>query len=182
MKENIRRETNEKMAKSYWKDFEKSPMFVNLFDDMELATKQSLKNMKTHLESMRDSMIAAGLPASDLKEILDISGVQPIDTTGLGTDYSLKVDGRLVEESKKKNSPVYHLISKNPDSGTFWIYLPEFNGEKGVCFSIGYRDKLDFFLAATYYITPDGKKGIRDTNFRNTLVEFRDMLKQLITK
>ena len=122
------------------------------------------------------------LTLADLKEILDISGVQPIDTTNLGTDYSLKVDCRLVEESKKKNSPVYHLISKNPDSGTFWIYLPEFNGEKGVCFSIGYRDKLDFFLAATYYITTDGKKGIRDTNFRNTLGEFRDMLKQLLTK
>ncbi len=68
---NVKRETNEKMAKSYWEDFEKSPMFLNLFDDMELATTQSLKNMRTHLESMRDSMIAAGLPASDLKEILD---------------------------------------------------------------------------------------------------------------
>ena len=71
MKANIQRETKEEMAKSYWEDFEKTPMFLNLFDDIDKATTQSLTNMKVQLEGLRKSMASAGLPASDLKEILD---------------------------------------------------------------------------------------------------------------
>lgn len=114
MKGNVHREYNEKMAKSYWEDFEKSPMFVNLFDDMELATKQSLNNMKTHLESMRDSMIAAGLPASDLKEILDkinqvekeleernpFSGLKSLGAIMFGTGGDSTVSRKEFKEAK----------------------------------------------------------------------------------
>ena len=57
--------------KLQWRDFETSSIFLNIFEDLEKSTPQALRNMSVQLDSLRESMIAAGLPASDLKEILD---------------------------------------------------------------------------------------------------------------
>lgn len=67
----IKDDTQKELMKLQWRDFETSSIFLNIFDDLEKSTPQALRNMSVQLDSLRESMIAAGLPASDLKEILD---------------------------------------------------------------------------------------------------------------
>lgn len=118
MKANIQRETNQNIEKSYWEDFEKSPMFVNLFDDMDKATKQSLTSMKSQLENMRQSMIAAGIPASELKDILEkinkveeeleqrnpFSGLKSLGAVVLGTGGDSTISRKEFKKAKRDES------------------------------------------------------------------------------
>lgn len=67
---NVRKETTTAVEKSRWKDFEKSAAYLQLFDNISESSTYSLEKMKQNLEELRKSMMAAGIPASDLKEIL----------------------------------------------------------------------------------------------------------------
>ena len=71
MRENVKKETHQNIEKSRWEEFEKSSTYVNMFEDTTLSTTAALQAMKTRLEEMKSSMIAAGLSASDLKEVLN---------------------------------------------------------------------------------------------------------------
>lgn len=71
VKKGIQDEYNTKIQKQEWEEFEKSSQYLNLFDDIENSSNAALRSMLSHLESLKQSMIAAGLPASDLKEILN---------------------------------------------------------------------------------------------------------------
>lgn len=70
-KKGIQDEYNSKILKQEWEEFEKSSQYLNMFDDIENSSNAALRSMLSHLESLKQSMIAAGLPASDLKEILN---------------------------------------------------------------------------------------------------------------
>lgn len=70
-KKGIQDEYNAKILKQEWEEFEKSSQYLNLFDDIENSSNEALRSMLSHLESLKQSMIAAGLRASDLKEILN---------------------------------------------------------------------------------------------------------------
>ncbi len=69
-KKGIQEEYRTKALQQQWKDFEQSSQYINLFDDIENASTASLQSMKSNLEQLKQSMIASGLPAKDLKEIL----------------------------------------------------------------------------------------------------------------
>lgn len=68
---NIQKETTQNIEKSRWEEFSKSAAYLNTLEDASKATTASIKGMLSQLEEMRSSMIAAGIPASDLKEILN---------------------------------------------------------------------------------------------------------------
>ncbi len=70
-KKGIQEEYRIKALQQQWKDFEQSAQYINLFDDIENTSTASLQSMKSNLEQLKQSMIASGLPAKDLKEILD---------------------------------------------------------------------------------------------------------------
>ena len=67
---NIRKEGDKELAKQTWKSFESTDMYLSLFEDMDKMSKGALESMKSKLDAMRKSLKQAGLPASDLKEIL----------------------------------------------------------------------------------------------------------------
>lgn len=68
---NIRREAAAKQAKQTWEDFAKTPYIVQMFDDLDKTSNKSLKLLNDHLQTLKTSLYNAGLPASELKEILD---------------------------------------------------------------------------------------------------------------
>lgn len=66
----IKEEERKKLAKQTWKDFETSPMYMQLFDDIENMSKGSLEQMIVTMGGLKTELQSMGLPASDLKEIL----------------------------------------------------------------------------------------------------------------
>lgn len=68
---NIRREAAAKQAKQTWEDFAKTPYIVQMFDDLDKTSNKSLKLLNDQLQTLKTSLYNAGLPASELKEILD---------------------------------------------------------------------------------------------------------------
>ena len=66
----LREEENQALAKQTWKDFEASPMYMQLFDDIENMSKGALKQMIVTMSGLKTELQSMGLPASDLKEIL----------------------------------------------------------------------------------------------------------------
>ena len=65
----LREEENQALAKQTWKDFETSPMYMQMFDDIENMSKGALEQMLVTMGSLKDELQSMGLPASDLKEI-----------------------------------------------------------------------------------------------------------------
>jgi hypothetical protein len=68
---NIRREAAAEQAKQTWEDFAKTPYIVQMFDDLDKTSNKSLKLLNDQLQTLKTSLYNAGLPASELKEILD---------------------------------------------------------------------------------------------------------------
>lgn len=68
---NIRREAAAEQAKQTWEDFAKTPYIVQMFDDLDKTSNKSLKLLNEQLQALKKSLYNAGLPASELKEILD---------------------------------------------------------------------------------------------------------------
>lgn len=66
----LKEEENQALAKQTWKDFETSPMYMQLFDDIENMSKGALEQMIVTMGGLKTELQSMGLPASDLKEIL----------------------------------------------------------------------------------------------------------------
>lgn len=66
----LKEEENQALAKQTWKDFETSPMYMQLFDDIENMSKGALEQMIVTIGGLKTELQSMGLPASDLKEIL----------------------------------------------------------------------------------------------------------------
>lgn len=66
----LKEEEKESLAKQTWKDFETSPMYMQLFDDIENMSKGALEQMIVTMGGLKTELQSMGLPASDLKEIL----------------------------------------------------------------------------------------------------------------
>lgn len=66
----LREEERESLAKQTWKDFETSPMYMQLFDDIENMSKGALEQMIVTMGNLKSELQEMELPASDLKEIL----------------------------------------------------------------------------------------------------------------
>ena len=131
IKANIRAEAEKDMMKKSWESFEQSPDFLNLFDDMSKATTHSLEDMKMTLDKLKGSMIAAGLPASDLKDILDkinkveeeLENRKPFQSlkedwsTLFGSDYKKALDDEkiLLEERRILESEKKAIEDSGPD-------------------------------------------------------------------
>lgn len=131
IKNNIRSEAEAELLKKSWESFEKSPDFLNLFDDISRSTTQSLVDMRTQLDKLRGSMLAAGLPASDLKEILDkinqveeeLDNREPFKAmkedwkTLFGADYkqALEDEKRLLEERDALRTEQKEIEKSGPD-------------------------------------------------------------------
>ena len=124
-KKGIQDEYRNKALQQQWKDFEQSSQYINLFDDIENASTASLQNMKSKLDELKQSMIASGLPARDLKEILDqINKVEeelenraPFKTfindvkTAVG---GIKEQIELRKEEKRLNEEINRLEKQKP--------------------------------------------------------------------
>lgn len=67
----IKEEERKKLAQQTWKDFEQSPMYLQLFDDIENMSTDALESVIAKMKDLYNSMLAAGVAASDLKEILN---------------------------------------------------------------------------------------------------------------
>lgn len=70
-KSNVRRESAQKMAKAEWDEFTKTPYIVQMFDNLDNIGTQALDGLSEKLKTLKDDLYSAGLPASELKEILD---------------------------------------------------------------------------------------------------------------
>lgn len=66
----LKEEEKESLAKQTWKDFETSPMYMQMFDDIENMSKGALEQMIVTMGGLKTELQSMGLPASDLKEIL----------------------------------------------------------------------------------------------------------------
>ena len=66
----IRKDAEKQLAKSQWDSFEQSDIYLQMFEDLSKVSMGGLKDMQERLESLRLALRAAGLPASDLNEIL----------------------------------------------------------------------------------------------------------------
>lgn len=66
----IKEEERKKLAQQTWKDFEQSPMYMQMFDDVENMGKGALESLITQMGTLKDELQSMGLPASDLKEVL----------------------------------------------------------------------------------------------------------------
>lgn len=70
-KSNVRRESAQKMAKAEWEEFTKTPYIVQMFDNLDNIGTQALDGLSEKLKTLKDDLYSVGLPASELKEILD---------------------------------------------------------------------------------------------------------------
>lgn len=66
----LKEEERESLAKQTWKDFETSPMYMQLFDDIENMSKGSLEQMIVTMGNLKSELQEMELPASELKKIL----------------------------------------------------------------------------------------------------------------
>lgn len=69
IKQAIRDETQSKMDKQVWEDFQNTTLYIQMFDELEYVSTNALKKMQTELLNMRDSL--KNLEPSELKEIQD---------------------------------------------------------------------------------------------------------------
>lgn len=70
-KAGVIREANEKEAKARWKAFESSPEIVSMFGNLESMSNKSLRGLRDRIVGLKKDLIESGLPASELKKILE---------------------------------------------------------------------------------------------------------------
>lgn len=68
IRSNIQKETQEALDKLSWSDFKASGMYLDLFENLEQASKGAIDNMLNELEQLRSSL--NNLPPDQLKEII----------------------------------------------------------------------------------------------------------------
>lgn len=138
---NIRREAAAKQAKQTWEDFAKTPYIVQMFDDLDKTSNKSLKLLNDQLQTLKTSLYNAGLPASELKEILDKinqvekelearnpfaqigSGLKDlftgnIDLTKFRREYDIQI-AKQAQADKEHESAVKDLNEYNEKHGEF---------------------------------------------------------------
>lgn len=71
MSANVRKETKEKLAKAEWEAFAKTPEIIHIFDDIDTTSTKALNGLHDKLQTLKEDLYNAGLPASELKAILD---------------------------------------------------------------------------------------------------------------
>ena len=70
-KAGVKREADEKEAKARWKAFESSPEIVSMFGNLENMSNKSLRGLRDRIVGLKSDLIKSGLPASELKKILE---------------------------------------------------------------------------------------------------------------
>lgn len=70
IKGKLQEDEQKSLAQQTWKDFEQSPIYMQMFDDIENVSKISLENLIAKMKVLKDELQLAGLPASEIKEIL----------------------------------------------------------------------------------------------------------------
>lgn len=68
IRSNIQKETQEALDKLSWNDFKSSGMYLDLFENLEQASKGAIDNMLNELEQLRSSL--SDLPPDQLKDII----------------------------------------------------------------------------------------------------------------
>lgn len=106
LKQNITDKINKEkkiaLDKNSWKEFQKSDMYLQLFEDLEYVSTKAINSMLEKLSSLRESL--KDLPPEDLKEINN--------------------QMRKLEEIKIKRNPFKELFSKDvKKSSMSWIEL-----------------------------------------------------------
>lgn len=85
IRSNIQKETQEALDKLSWSDFKASGMYLDLFENLEQASKGAIDNMLNELEQLRSSL--NNLPPDQLKEIIaqieKLRGIK-IEKSGFG--------------------------------------------------------------------------------------------------
>lgn len=85
IRSNIQKETQEALDKLSWNDFKSSGMYLDLFENLEQASKGAIDNILNELEQLRSSL--SDLPPDQLKDIIaqieKLSEVE-IEKSGLG--------------------------------------------------------------------------------------------------
>lgn len=100
IKRNLQIETQEKIDKQAWDDFKNSEMYTQMFSDLEHLGTESIKRLKSSLESLKESL--SELPASDLKEIMQqISKLEELEIER-NPFASMRDAMKEVDELKKK--------------------------------------------------------------------------------
>lgn len=66
----IKQKGEEALAKQRWDEFASSPMYVQFFEDVENMGTTALNAMLNKMQTLKNDLKDAGLPASDLKEIM----------------------------------------------------------------------------------------------------------------
>lgn len=66
----IKQKGEEALAKQRWDEFASSPMYVQFFEDVENMGTTALNAMLERMQTLKNELKDAGLPASDLKEIM----------------------------------------------------------------------------------------------------------------
>lgn len=100
IKRNLQIETQEKIDKQAWDDFKNSEMYTQMFSDLEHLGTESIKRLKSSLESLKESL--SELPASDLKEIMQ--QISKLEELGIERNpfASMRDAMKEVDELKKK--------------------------------------------------------------------------------
>jgi hypothetical protein len=68
MKQGVRDETKKKLDKDAWEVFKSSDMYIQIFEDLDMASSKALSKMQQKLSELRSSL--GDLPPEDLKEIV----------------------------------------------------------------------------------------------------------------
>lgn len=113
----IKEEERKKLAQQTWKDFEQSPMYMQMFDDVENMGKGALESLITQMGTLKDELQSMGLPASDLKEILgainkaeeELERRNPFKNFGKNAKIAFTSAKRLkeLEEQRAREQKVY---------------------------------------------------------------------------
>jgi hypothetical protein len=68
MRQGVRDETKKKLDKDAWEVFKSSDMYIQIFEDLDMASSKALSKMQQKLSELRSSL--GDLPPEDLKEIV----------------------------------------------------------------------------------------------------------------
>jgi DNA repair exonuclease SbcCD ATPase subunit len=122
----LKEEENQALAKQTWKDFETSPMYMQLFDDIENMSKGALEQMIVTMGGLKTELQSMGLPASDLKEILsqinkveeELERRNPFRNFAENANIALNRSKELakLEEQRKSQQKDYNQVKMEYDS------------------------------------------------------------------
>lgn len=122
----IKEEERKKLAQQTWKDFEQSPMYMQMFDDVENMGKGALESLITQMGTLKDELQSMGLPASDLKEILgainkaeeELERRNPFKNFAKNAEIAFTNTKRLkeLEEQRAREQEAYDTAKTNYDN------------------------------------------------------------------